>query len=60
MRLLVAESDKAKKRNNDLRQRICPRKGAVDRKVIVMPKDGTIHWSTLNISVMVSLFLSTF
>ena len=28
----------------------------MDRKVIVMRKDGIIHWSALNISVAVSLF----
>ena len=32
------------------------RKGALDSKVIVMRKDGIIDWSTLNFSVVVSLF----
>ena len=28
----------------------------MDRDVIVMKKDGIIHWSILNMSVVVSLF----
>ena len=58
LRSLVDESDKAKKRNHDSGQKNCLRKVAVDRKVIITRKDGTIHWPTLNISVVVSLFLA--
>ena len=58
--LLVAENDIAKTRNYDSGRNNCLRNGALDRNAIVMRKDEITRWSILNISVVVSLFLSIF